>query len=135
MKILATRYFSQFAEQEGLTDEKISKAIDELNAGLHDGNLGGNVYKKRVGLAGRGKRSGARTIIAIRIAIDVTSNAFLLYGYPKNKLANITREEEKAFKKLATEYLSMNAAAINRLIEQGILVEVKYHDRSKKETA
>lgn len=133
MRIFATRYFSRFAKHEGLSDEKIVDAIDELVNGLHDGNLGGNVYKKRVPLAGRGKRAGARTIVAIKIATNVSSNAFLLYGYPKNKRDTITHEEESAFKKLAEQYFGMTAAAINRLLKQGELIEVQHHDDGKKE--
>ncbi len=132
MRIFATRYFSRFAKHEGLSDEKITDAIEELVKGLHDGNLGGNVYKKRVPLAGRGKRGGARTIVAIKIAVDVSSNAFLLYGYPKNKRDNITHEEEAAFKKLAEQYFAMTAPAINRLLKQGELIEVQHHGDSKK---
>lgn len=133
MKILATRYFSRFAKHEGLTNEKIIDAVNELVSGLHDGNLGGNVYKKRVGLAGRGKRGGARTIIAIKIATDIKSNAYLLYGYPKNKQADISTEEENAFKKLAATYFSLNVSKIEELIKQGELIEVKDHgDKEKK---
>lgn len=57
----------------------------------------------------------------------------MLYGYPKNKRDTITHEEEAAFKKLAEQYFGMTAAAINRLLKQGELIEVQYHDNSKKE--
>ena len=39
----------------------------ELESGLVDADLGGHVYKKRVSLSGRGKRGGARTLIALRL--------------------------------------------------------------------
>ena len=84
-------------------------------------------------MAGRGKRGGARSIVAIRIPTEVSGNAYLLYGYPKNKRANITNEEEQAFKKLAAQYFAMSPGVINRLVKQGELVEVKYHDNGKKE--
>jgi hypothetical protein len=35
-----------------------------MAAGLIDADLGGGVLKKRVGLAGRGKRGGVRTLVA-----------------------------------------------------------------------
>ena len=34
--------------------------------GLIDANLGGHLVKKRVALRGRGKRAGARTIVATK---------------------------------------------------------------------
>jgi hypothetical protein len=39
-----------------------------MAAGLIDADLGGGVLKKRVGLAGRGKRGGVRTLVATAIA-------------------------------------------------------------------
>jgi hypothetical protein len=35
-----------------------------MNDGLWDANLGGEVYKKRVALSGRGKRGGARRLVS-----------------------------------------------------------------------
>jgi hypothetical protein len=47
-----------------LTDVVLCKAVQEMAAGLIDADLGGGVLKKRVGLAGRGKRGGVRTLVA-----------------------------------------------------------------------
>lgn len=121
MRILATRYFSDWAEADGLSNKKICKAIKELQAGLHDGRLGGEVYKKRIGIDSRGKRAGVRTIIAFRIS----SNVFCLYGYPKNERDNISDAEETAFKKAAAFYLNLNEVQIDSLVKKGELVEVK----------
>jgi hypothetical protein len=38
--------------------------VKEMSEGLIDVDLGGGLVKKRVGLAGRGKRGGARIIVA-----------------------------------------------------------------------
>jgi hypothetical protein len=48
----------------GLTDQALCQAVSEMSQGLIDADLGGNVVKKRVPLPGRGKRGGARTIVA-----------------------------------------------------------------------
>lgn len=125
MRILVTRYFARIAEHEGLTDKAICKAVEELESGLHDGNLGGNVYKKRLGIGSSGKRGGMRTIVAMRLP----SNVFFLYGYPKNDKGNITNEELMAFRKVAKSYLPMDAKAIDHLIKRGELVEVKRHEK------
>ncbi|STX52141.1 Uncharacterized protein conserved in bacteria [Legionella busanensis] len=65
-----------------------------MNKGLFDANLGGNVYKKRIPLDNKGKRGGARTIVAFRF----NNKAFFIYSFAKNKKANITDKELKALK-------------------------------------
>jgi hypothetical protein len=52
----------------GLSDEVLRKAVDEMVNGLVDADLGGHVVKKRVALSGQGKRGGARTIVATKLA-------------------------------------------------------------------
>ncbi len=59
---------------------------------LRSSNVGGYVYKKRVALPGRGKRGGARTLIAFKRG----AAAFFIYGYPKNERANIRDDELRA---------------------------------------
>jgi hypothetical protein len=39
-----------------------------MERGLIDANLGGGIIKKRVALPGRGKRGGARTLVATNSA-------------------------------------------------------------------
>ena len=58
--------------------------------------------KKRVALRQRGKSGGARTIIAFKLK----SRAFFIYGFAKNKRANISTKELKALKLLATHLLN-----------------------------
>ncbi|OGT39900.1 MAG: hypothetical protein A3E81_01930 [Gammaproteobacteria bacterium RIFCSPHIGHO2_12_FULL_36_30] len=124
MRILATRYFSRWAQHDRLSKDKICKAVFELQNGLHDGNLGGSIYKKRIGIGNRGKRDSVRTIIAFQIS----NNVFCLYGYPKNERDNIDHDELNAFKKAAKYYLNLNNMEIDRLIKMGELIEVKSHE-------
>lgn len=123
MRILATRYFARWAKQDGLSNEKIREAVAELQNGLHDGNLGGNIYKKRIGVGNRGKRDSVRTIIAFQIS----NNVFCLYGYPKNERDNINNAELIGFKKAAMFYLNLSEVEIDRLIKTGELIEVSKH--------
>ena len=59
MRIFTTRAFSRLDVAGELSDTDLIAAVVEMNDGLWDANLGGQVYKKRVALAGRGK-SGVR---------------------------------------------------------------------------
>ena len=53
MRIFTTRAFSRLDVAGELSDTDLILAVAEMNDGLWDANLGGQVYKKRVALAGR----------------------------------------------------------------------------------
>jgi len=55
-RVFKTRYFSRWMRNTGLPDRALCSAVAEMVQGLIDADLGGGVVKKRVGLAGRGKR-------------------------------------------------------------------------------
>lgn len=57
----------------------------------------GGVRKVRWGLAGRGKRGGARVIYYYH---SERLPLFLLSAYPKNKKANLSKAERNAMKRL-----------------------------------
>lgn len=122
MRIFKTEDFHEFAEHEGLMDQQIVQIIKEMERGLHNGNLGGNVFKKRIAIGGRGKRSGLRSIIAYK----KENKAILIYGYAKNVRDDISPREKEAFKKLSNAYLCMDDLALGRLLKNGELIEVKY---------
>lgn len=86
-----------------------------------DANLGGGVIKKRVALEGRGKRGGARTILAFRVG----EIAVFIYGYAKNKKSDLTPKEEKALKLLAKTYFSLTASDLDKAIAKGQLIEIE----------
>jgi len=63
-RIFKTRYFARWMRKTELSDEALYSAVIEMTHGLIDADLGGGILKKRVGLSGRGKRGGARTLVA-----------------------------------------------------------------------
>jgi hypothetical protein len=105
-----------------LDDRLLRKAVEEMDLGLVDADLGGNVYKKRVALPGRGKRGSTRTLIA-------TNNAtrwIFLYGYKKNERDDITPDELTVYRMLAREFLECTDMALKSIQAYGELEEV--HD-------
>jgi hypothetical protein len=120
MRIFKTKVFGKWAAEEGLSDDALRAAVQELEQGLNDGNLGGQVYKKRVGLAGRGKRGGVRTLLAFREG----DKAFFMYGFAKNQRENIRAEELKALKLMAKELLGYSPAKLARALLARELVEI-----------
>jgi hypothetical protein len=112
--------FSDWAEEYKVSDEILIDAIIEMNNGLYDANLGGHVYKKRIPLDNKGKRSGARTIIAFKF----NDKAFFIYSFAKNKQDNISEKELKALKKLAKVYLGLTDKVITEALRVGNLIKV-----------
>src|SRR6218665_2455306 len=63
MRVFKTRHFQRWMRKTELTDAALCKAVEEMAGGVIDADLGGGVVKKRVGLAGRGKRGGAKSLV------------------------------------------------------------------------
>ena len=124
MRAFKTRLFAKWARKEELSNQLLWQAVQEIERGLVDANLGGCVYKKRIALNGEGKRSGARTIIAYKMG----EKAFFVFGYAKNQKANINEKEKKIVKALADELLSYSTKQLNELIKNGSLNEVKHDE-------
>lgn len=120
MRIFKTRWFNRWARKEKLSDLALISAVEEMEGGLIDADLGGNVYKKRVALPGRGKSGSVRTIIAYRIE----DKAFYMYGFAKKKRANIDDEELKVFKSVAKDLLEHDDKKLDQLVKEETLFEV-----------
>ena len=120
MKIFKTKWFHRWARRERLNDNALKNAIVDMDRGLVDANLGGYVYKQRVPVQGRGKSGGLRTLIAFRLA----DKAFFMYGFGKNKMANISDDELRVFRVLAAELLEHKDETLQRLMVAGELIEV-----------
>jgi hypothetical protein len=63
-RVFKTRHFARWMRKTELTDGALCAAVREMSLGLIDADLGAGLVKKRVGMAGRGKRGGARTLAA-----------------------------------------------------------------------
>lgn len=85
MRVFKTKWFGRFARKERLSDQKLAEAVREMEEGLHDGDLGGGLVKKRLARSGEGKRGGYRTIIVYRKG----SRAVFLYGFAKSDKENL----------------------------------------------
>lgn len=121
MLILKNRLFAQWADDLKITDTILINVIGDMAQGLYEANLGGHIYKKRISIGQRGKRGGARTIIAFK----AHEKAIFMYGFSKNKKDNLTKKEEEALKALAKDYFNYNDKQIRQAVKAGKLIEVK----------
>lgn len=121
-RVFRTRTFSRWMQKAGLSDDALCRAVSEMAQGLIEADLGGNVVKKRIALPGRGKRGGARTIVATNLG----NRWFFLYGFSKNERANIDKDELKVFQEVAKDLLGFDDRQIANALSAGEIVEVFY---------
>lgn len=121
MRILKHRSFHQWAKSERISDKLLKNAVDEMENGLYDGNIGSGLYKKRIALPGGGKSGGYRTLLTFR----KEERAVFIYGFSKNDRDNIDKMEEKIYRLLAKDFLGMDEELLRKMIDNNKLFEVK----------
>jgi hypothetical protein len=124
MRVFKTRTFDRSMKRSGMTDGALWAAVLEMAQGLIDADLGGHVVKKRVALPGQGKRGGARTIVATKLA----ERWFFLYGFRKNERANIDKDELRALQEVAKDLLGLDDRRLDIALQAGEIVEVRDGD-------
>ena len=123
MRVFKTKPFARFAGREGIADEDLCETVRQAERGLVDADLGGGVIKQRLARKGQGKSGGFRTIVLLRRG----SKAFFVYGFAKSDRDNISRDELKAFRRLADEMLALDDAALTAAMRNGTIMEVDCH--------
>jgi hypothetical protein len=121
IRIFKTSYFKAWQKKAKLSDAQLIEAINEVQRGLIDAELGGFLLKKRISRIGAGKRSGYRTLIATKRE----SRWFFIYGFAKNERENIEPDELKALKELANTLLVMNEKELNLALKNKAVQEIE----------
>ena len=120
MRIFKTKLFDQWARKSDLSDATLCKAVHDIEVGQYEANLGGYLYKKRIAIPGKGKSGGLRTILAFR----KEDKAFFVYGFAKNKQANISQDELVVYKEFAKLLLAFNDAEITQALSSKAITEI-----------
>jgi len=120
LRIFKNAWFGRFARKENIHDAALREAIQRVENGLVDADLGSGVLKQRVARPGSGKAKGYRTIILFREG----EKAFFVYGFAKGDRGNIRTDEKEQFKKMARHVLSLSDSQLNVLIANGQFEEV-----------
>jgi hypothetical protein len=124
-RVFKTRHFSRWIRKTELTDQALCAAVVEMAQGLIDADLGGGVMKKRVGLAGRGKRGGARTLVAT----NKGNRWFFVFGFEKNDRANIADDELEALQDIAEQLLNRTGRQLDDTVKDGSLQEICHDEK------
>lgn len=122
-RILVMRTFSRWFRKTLLNDAALLQAIDEIERGLVDADLGGN--EKREALRGRGKRGNTRTLIAT----NRESRWIFMFGFEKNDRENITQAELAYLQKAAQVFLGYSDGELQLAIAREDFLEV-HHDEA-----
>lgn len=119
-RVFKTRHFARWMRKTELSDNALCAAVMEMIQGLVDADLGGGLVKKRVGLAGRGKRGGARTLVAT----NKGNRWFFVFGFEKNDKANISDQELEALQDLAQDLLARMGTQLDLAVQANALEEI-----------
>jgi hypothetical protein len=122
MRIFKTRHFTKWMRKSGLTDDLLVQAVTEMQQGLIDANLGSGLFKKRIGIAGRGKRGGVRTLVAT----NKDDRWFFVYGFEKNVVDNISSKAVAGLQDLASDLLSLDDSQLNAAVEKEVIEEISH---------
>lgn len=126
MLILKRKDFARWQIDEKLPDAALCRAVQEMERGLIDADLGGHLYKKRVARPGRGKSGGYRTLLSARVG----QRYVFLHGFSKNDKADITLDEKRALQFAGKVFLDLTESGMVMALLAGVLLEVCCEDQT-----
>ena len=121
MRIFVTKVFRRWARKQKLDEEELLGAVREIEEGLIDAFLGGNLLKKRIARKGQGKSGGYRTILAYR----QEERTFFLYGFAKSEKENISKNDLRLLEEVGEELLGYSDDELGFAVDSGALVELE----------
>jgi hypothetical protein len=113
VRVFKNAWFARFARKEEIADQALWDAVVRAEQGQIDADLGGGVIKQRLARAGAGKSGGYRSIVLYRQG----HKAFFVFGFAKNELDNISKDEVRDFKRMAKYVLALSDIQLQSLVE------------------
>lgn len=126
MKIYVTDDFDEFMGKVKLNDEIVVKVANELNSGLHDGDLDmGMLFKKRIASPKQSKRDSNRSVVAVQKG----DRLFFIDGWRKadvpKKGKEIPDKLLETYKLLGESFRNFTDEQVEQNITFGLLREVE----------
>src|SRR6266480_6032412 len=125
-RVFKTRTFKRWSRKADISDAMLCNAVEEMAQGLIDADLGGRVFKKRIPVAGRGKRGGARTIVGS----NLQDRWFFLFGFEKKDRETIDARELGVLQVIAAALLAMEPKLLDKAVVEGELEEICHEEKS-----
>jgi hypothetical protein len=120
VRIFKNTWFTRFARKEGIADDELREAVNQIEAGQFDADLGGGVYKQRIAREGEGKSGGYRAIVLFKSG----DRSFFVYGFAKSDRDNIDQKDTRNFKEYAKDYLGLSDAVLEEAVKKGKFIEL-----------
>ena len=120
MRTFKNTWFNRFAGKEGIADSELLEAVNRLETGQIDADLGGGVYKVRIARPGEGKSGGYRVIVFFRSG----ERTFYFYGFAKSSMGNISDRQLRDFKRTAKALLALSDSQLESLLKTGEYIEI-----------
>ncbi len=121
MRVFKTKEFARFCRKQKLDDLRLLDVVAEIEAGLVDAALGGEVYKQRVAGSGQGKSGGFRTILFLRLGV----RTLFVYGFAKKDRDNVNPREVAVLKEAATALLDADDDIVTSFLDSGAWLEIE----------
>lgn len=107
-----TKHFARLARRSGLPDDSLSEAVDRVEDGKIDADLGGGLIKQRVARPNEGRAGGLRAVLAYRRGM----RAIFLHLFPKARQANLSAVELEVYRDLAEAYDALTDEQFDALV-------------------
>ena len=104
-----------------MSDDELKALVNQLEAGQIDADLGGGVYKLRLGRQGAGKSGAYRVIVFFRSG----HRTFFVYGFSKSGRANISGKELRFFRESAKINLGLTDEQLDKRLAAGQWIELQ----------
>ena len=120
-RILLIHDFAKFVKRERISEATLVDAVERVERGLVDADLGGNLLKLRVARPGQGRSGGYRTVVACKVG----ETAYFLTGYGKNDLDNVGDATLAWLRRIACELLDLSEGEIHQSKVEGLITEIE----------
>lgn len=127
-RIFKSKWFAPFARSERISDRSLIEAVERVQRGLVDADLGGSVIKQRIARSGQGRSGGYRVLMAYRHRV----RSVFLYGFAKSARDNINDDELATARDIAKSWLEASADQIEDAIAKGMIQEVHHDGEDEK---
>ena len=120
-RVFKTGEFARFAAKARIADALLVEAIERVERGLVDADLGGGVQKLRIARPNEGRSGGYRTIVACIIG----ERAFFLFGFAKNEADNILPSALLRFRHYGDYLQGLSETGLTDALVEREIVEAK----------
>lgn len=122
--VMKTKTFDRWAKKI-ITVSALCNAAQEIDRGIYEADLGDGVCKKRVPIAGQGKRGGIRTLVAKK---NKHAIVFIVGREKSSPGSDFTDKEQEAAAIIARSFEKTDLYRLRELACSGILKELNCNE-------